>query len=341
VLRKRFILVLSPLVVLLTITAVAAIWILQSFVVSLHTMDSKSWTCIEHVNNLSITLGVLERGVTEDPPSPANLTSARQTLKETYARFNDCYNGHMFRESATVPAIRTGVDALNKGLATLIGTTQVDPNVRRQMLRSTSLLQEGLVDVTREIRTQAEVERAEYISRFRAIVLGLAAVFVVLINLSVIAFLRTAGMILRPVEKLIEATRQLGQEHFDHRVELDHEDEFAELARAYNNMAGQLQSSEQRQLDTLQRVALTLNHELNNALAAIELQLQLLNRKGGTVDSARNCAGQIREGLARMGATVEALKHVRRIVLTDYLPGVKMLDLEKSVRDRDEALVSH
>jgi len=40
-------------------------------------------------------------------------------------------------------------------------------------------------------------------------------------------------------------------------------------------------------------------------------------------------------------ATVEALKHVRRIVLTDYVPGVKMLDLEKSVRDRDEVLVSH
>jgi len=223
VLRKRLILALSPLVILLTITAVAAIWTLQSFIESLHAMDSQSWTSIE-------------------------------------------------------------------------------PTV----------------------------------SHFRWVVLALAAVFLILINLSIFAFLRTAGMVLRPVEKLIEATRELGQEHFDHRVQLDHEDEFAELARAYNHMAGQLQCSEQRQLDTLQRVALTLNHELNNALATIELQLQLLNRKGNTVESARKCAGQIREGLARMGATVEALKHVRRIVLTDYLPGVKMLDLEQSVRETDD-----
>ena len=338
-LRKRFILVLSPLVVLLTITAVAAIWALQAFVGSLHDMDSKSWMCIDHINNLSIALGVVERDVLENPPSPGKLTAAQRDLRENYLRFNDCYNGHLFQESATVPSIRTGVETLNQGFDTLLRSP--DPKVSQQMLQTTSLLQEGLVNVTRDIRTQAQTERAKYVSTFRWLIFALATVFVVLINLSVVAFLRTAGMILRPVGKLIEATRQLGQEHFDHRVELDHEDEFAELARAYNSMAGQLQSSEQRQLDTLQRVALTLNHELNNALATIELQLQLLNRKGGTVESARNCAGQIREGLARMGATVEALKHIRRIVLTDYLPGVKMLDLERSVRERDELLVSH
>ncbi len=338
-LRKRFILVLSPLVVLLTITAVTAIWTLQSFVGSLHDMDSKSWMCIDHVNNLSIALGVVERDVLDDPPSPAKLSAAQRDLGQTYLQFNNCYNGHMFQESAAVPAIRTGVEALNQGFETLLRSP--DSKVSQQMLQTTSLLQEGLVNVTRDIRTQAQTERAHYVSTFRWLIFALAAVFVILINLSVVAFLRTAGMILRPVGKLIEATRQLGQEHFDHRVELDHEDEFAELARAYNSMAGQLQSSEQRQLDTLQRVALTLNHELNNALAAIEMQLQLLNRKGGTTESARNCAGQIREGLARMGATVEALKHVRRIVLTDYLPGVKMLDLARSVRERDELLMSH
>ena len=33
----------------------------------------------------------------------------------------------------------------------------------------------------------------------------------------------------------------------------------------------------------------------------------------------------------RMVGAVESLKHVRRIVLTDYVSGVKMLDLERSV----------
>jgi hypothetical protein len=34
-----------------------------------------------------------------------------------------------------------------------------------------------------------------------------------------------------------------------------------------------------------------------------------------------------------MTHTVEALKRVRRIVLTDYVEGVKMLDLQRSVEE--------
>ena len=39
----------------------------------------------------------------------------------------------------------------------------------------------------------------------------------------------------------------------------------------------------------------------------------------------------IHEALHRMTETVAAVQHVRRIVLTDYVAGVKMLDLRKSV----------
>ncbi len=36
-----------------------------------------------------------------------------------------------------------------------------------------------------------------------------------------------------------------------------------------------------------------------------------------------------------MTRTVESLKHVRRIVLTDYAAGVKMLDLARSTEEED------
>jgi hypothetical protein len=45
--------------------------------------------------------------------------------------------------------------------------------------------------------------------------------------------------------------------------------------------------------------------------------------------------------MARMKETVQSLKSARRIVLTDYAPGVKMLDLAQSLREgRDEEHVS-
>jgi signal transduction histidine kinase len=135
------------------------------------------------------------------------------------------------------------------------------------------------------------------------------------------------------VEQLVEASRRLGREEYDYRVKIPTPDEFGELAASYNRLAEQLQANERRKLETLSQAAVTLNHELNNAGAIIRLQLQLLERQNvGTPEFARALV-QIRESLARMTATLERLKHVRRIVLTDYAEGTKMLDLEKSAAE--------
>jgi nitrate/nitrite-specific signal transduction histidine kinase len=180
-------------------------------------------------------------------------------------------------------------------------------------------------------------EQAMLVSRFRTLVIVVVVVFLVLINASVLVLLRGAAMILQPVERLTEAARHLNEDRFDYRLEWDREDEFGELARAYNNLAGQLQTSERGKLETLGQVARALNHDLNNAISVIELQLQLLSRKTSGGPVVEQYARQIRDGLARMAATVESLKHVRRIVLTDYVSGVKMLDLERSVLVEQQA----
>jgi nitrate/nitrite-specific signal transduction histidine kinase len=187
------------------------------------------------------------------------------------------------------------------------------------------------------VRQFAHEEQDALAGRFRWVVLGLAIVFLAVINLAAVVLLRTAGMILKPVDRLVEASRHLAVERFDHRVTLDQHDEFDELARAYNHLAAQLQANEQRKMEVLQQVALAMNHELNNAMAIIELQLELMSRQTHGEPAAEKCLKQIRESLRRMDAAVESLKHVRRIVLTDYVTGVKMLDLEQSVRDGPRA----
>lgn len=174
-------------------------------------------------------------------------------------------------------------------------------------------------------------EQAAIIARFRGLVILVVVVFLVVINASVLVLLRGAAMVLQPVERLTEAARRLSDDRFDYRLDLERKDEFGELARAYNTLAGHMQTTQQGKLETLEQVARTLNHDLNNAISVIELQLQLLSRKAGAGSGVEPYARQIREGLARMTSTVESLKHVRRIVLTDYVAGVKMLDLQRSV----------
>jgi len=169
------------------------------------------------------------------------------------------------------------------------------------------------------------------VAHCRHIVIGLSLCFVVVINLAVIILLRTGSMILKPVDKLVAATRALAEGKYDTRVKLDQHDEFDELARAYNALAERLQTDEKRQIEVLGQVALATNHEINNAISIIELQLRQLERGSPSAAPAtQRSLQQIHQSLQRMTQTVQSLKSIRRIVLTDYIPGVKMLDLARS-----------
>jgi len=158
-------------------------------------------------------------------------------------------------------------------------------------------------------------------------------VFLTLLNASIVIVLRTTTMVLKPVELLVAGSRMLAREQFDHRVPLDQPDEFGELARAYNNLASQLQSNEQRKVQTLHQVARTLNHELNNAVNTIDLQLTVLGRRYHGDSAMSEPLRSMRNTLAGMTNTIADLKRVRRIVLMDYAEGVPMLDLQRSVED--------
>ena len=198
------------------------------------------------------------------------------------------------------------------------------------------LLQDVIGDLDRiphgEADTASTGQLHDAIGKLRMVAIGLGLVFVVVLNASIIVLGRMTSMILKPVDKLVDASRCLAREDFSHRVQLDRRDEFGELARAYNSLAEQLQCNEERKIETLHQVARTLNHELNNAIAIIQLQLIMFERGGKNGNQLQ--AERLREihaALARMSRIVIDLTRVRRIILTDYISGVKMLDLERSV----------
>jgi signal transduction histidine kinase len=199
------------------------------------------------------------------------------------------------------------------------------------------LLLEGVLRQLAYPQAHDWATNAALAAQFRWIVLGLAVAFLVVINASAFVLVRAAGIVLNPVERLVAASRELAAEHFAHRVVLDRQDdEFGELARAYNHLAEELQANERRRVETLGMAALTLNHELNNAMGMIELQLKLVARRASDHDAVAACLRRIGEALARMSGVVESLKHVKRIVLTDHVEGTKMLDLQKSVEQEGE-----
>ncbi len=90
-------------------------------------------------------------------------------------------------------------------------------------------------------------------------------------------------------------------------------------------------------MEVLGQVALTMNHELNNVINIIELQLVLASRRAEGSGALQGHLKQIRESLGRMTKVVDELRHARRIVLTDYTAGIKMLDLQRSAEPFDAA----
>jgi signal transduction histidine kinase len=103
------------------------------------------------------------------------------------------------------------------------------------------------------------------------------------------------------------------------------------LARAYNHLAEELEQSEERKAEALRQLAVTLNHSLNNAMSIIEMQLGLLDREVSGNPAQAEHLHQIRSSLLRMAETVASLRSIRRVVLTDYSEGERMVDLEASV----------
>jgi nitrate/nitrite-specific signal transduction histidine kinase len=203
------------------------------------------------------------------------------------------------------------------------------------------MLRREAITLSAMAQQHAASERANLISRFRWILMGLTVVFLLVINVAVLMLWRAASMVLRPVERLVQASRELARGRFDHRVTMNQENEFDELGAAYNYLAEQLQAHEQRRMDMLLQVARALNHELNNALSIIEMQLNLLEKRAGDPQRTEQCLRQIRASLTRMTEAVQSLKRVRRFVLTDYANGEEMLDLQRSteVNEADASVV--
>jgi HAMP domain-containing protein len=337
-LRRKLLLVLGSLIVLLLVSALSAILLLHDVLKDLDHASTEVVTCTAETRLVEQLFSGLEgdlyrlRG--RPGASPETALGAAAALDR---RVEGLLETGMVPEDATGSArrLRELLPDLHRHLEAYAGAE--DPAVRDEAITQavdvSTAMRTALADLSRITYEHSALEHEQVVSKFRgaAIVLGIG--FLVLLNASIVVVLRAAVMVLKPVNKLVEASRRLGREEFDHRVTVDRNDEFGELAQAYNSLAGQLQSNEERKVETLHHVARTLNHELNNAISTIELQLTVVDRRQGHDQTVARPLRQIHDTLGRMSDTIDALKRVRKIVLTDYLSGVKMLDLERSVEE--------
>lgn len=328
------------MIVLFAVLAIGAVLLLDRIVGEIDEIKATSTTYIAHLHDLGGRISAVESALyasDSDSPSQEELKRLAGDLRSSLDPLQaDALN---WPEGSEAPAILTRILASLPGFADRIDALALTNGpgtyytARDEVLRSHIALQTDVLDLTRLARAFASDSQTAMTNRFRWVVLGVAIASILVVNISILVVLRTVGLVLRPMEEIVDATTVWSGERFDHRIALDQPDEFGQLARALNQMADRLEVNETRKIETLQQTARMLNHELNNALAIISLQVQLLDRSRNASPELKDRLDRIRACLARMTNTVDSLKQVRRIVLTDYVPGEKMLDLPRSISE--------
>ena len=323
-LQRKLLLRLGLLTVGFVVGAVVAITMLQRVLRDLDTMNAESASVTDAEQALGSAIALIE----------ADTSSVRKGQVLDASELNAHHR--RVRDALGVLSVHSIVRTSGPTNAAYARVNERIEGSLQSVPGDVSGLREAFAELTRATRQEITTRQASLSRRLRTMIIGLTLAALAMVNISVFVLLRTARMILNPVSQLLEGSRELAREHFDHRITVDQQDEFAELARAHNRLADELASNEQRKVQALRQLAVTLSHELNNVINIINLRLEIMSRLSGIDSSLAAHLREIHDNLNRMASTIASLRNVRRIVLTDYLPGEKMIDLPRSVALDDE-----
>ena len=341
-LRRKLLIVLGALTGLLVVMAISAILPLQSLFRDLDHVTNQAQSIAAQANRLSATISTIEVELYQLKIGRKHhldqlidlIGSLREDVDSIGAHYvvaePEC-QPHYDRLRHQMPIFLRHVGAL---------ATVQDPQLADRhnlaSLHAAAALRAEILPIGEYALAHVREEQDELTRSFRWMVIGMGLGFLLMINVSVMVLIRASGIVLKPMDQLVQASRELALGRFEHRVALGRHDEFDVLGRSFNHLAEQLQQQEQRRIEAIGQVAVALNHELNNAIAIIEMQLTMIERNTNENPQYEKSMRQVRDNLTRMARTVDSLKHIRRIVLTDYADGTKMLDLPRSI-DSDDA----
>ncbi|GAB4368426.1 MAG: ATP-binding protein [Calditrichia bacterium] len=134
---------------------------------------------------------------------------------------------------------------------------------------------------------QSEAEAFELATKMRDRV-----IVVVALTIIIALALATASVkrITSPIDNLVKGVRQYAAGNLNHRIEIQRQDELAELAHEFNAMAESLDINQKKlrrmeRLAALSRFASMVSHEIRNPLNAMNINMQILRRLISNADA--------------------------------------------------------
>ena len=124
-----------------------------------------------------------------------------------------------------------------------------------------------------------------------------------------------------PLDRIIEASRSIGEGDLSHRIEYGRGDDFDKVATAFNTMATKLSSMFTNQRDLLHFIS----HELRTPLARIRLALELKDRKRSYT--------LIKDEVEEIDSLIGEVSELSRLDSMDRETSRQQLDLVSLIRE--------
>lgn len=164
--------------------------------------------------------------------------------------------------------------------------------------------QRGAFVVTHDLRHEAEeVDEASQVAAGVSLAVLLVA--------SLVAFI-VAGRVLAPLRELTDTARSISETDFTRRIEVEGDDELAELGRTFNAMLDRLQAAFDAQKDFVSDAG----HELRTPITIIRGHLELL---GDDPDERRETVELVCDELDRMSRFVDDLLLLAQAEQADFI----------------------
>lgn len=185
----------------------------------------------------------------------------------------------------------------------------------------------GMDGFMRGMRMMGDFYR-EYRNSFNE---ALLLALVVAVGLAVIVSGWLSWRIVSPLQAMMRASQRIAQGHYDERVEIQGEDELAELAQRFNSMAEQLEQVEARRRQLIGDVS----HELRTPLTAIKGYMEGL--MDGVFPPTPETFQQIYQEADRLSRLVEDLQELSRVearAIPLHFRAVAIGDVIRTVKKR-------
>jgi signal transduction histidine kinase len=202
--------------------------------------------------------------------------------------------------------------------------------------------------------------------RNQTFVVGLIGLFIALL----VSYIINRGII-KPLEQLKQGAERVSSGRYDQKVIVDSDDEFGELAKAFNKMATQINISDEKlkkhaeelkasynelkELDNLKSELIAIvSHELRTPLTSIKGYVELvLDGTMGTInDSQKKCLQVADDNIVRLRRLIESMLDLSKIergelemyrekvnlraIVCDVIEYLKPLATEKNIKLNSE-----